>query len=266
MGFATGLLQPAVTPWLNSDLTIYTDAIGTMFDPLAYVVEDNPVDPGWGSILNPTTFPDGYNPQYLAQYVGVPLPADLSKAEDLSLIAQERGFSRGTPNSIVLAVTRGLKPEAQTPNLIERVNSTGEKDAYSFLVIIRAKDVPNSIVTTGNTTNGSQVITNIPSTAEMAVGEPIVGAGIPSYTTITSIDSATQVHASANATATATGAEIIVINQSAYNEILNNVKAVKPAGLIWTLLPTAGVTWLQPTHTWGEAGTVTWAEALSIVP
>jgi len=59
--------------------------------------------------------------------------------------------------------------------------------------------------TTGNTTNTSAIITNIPNTAILHVGMGISGTGIPSNSSILTIDSATQITISNNATATNTG-------------------------------------------------------------
>jgi hypothetical protein len=65
----------------------------------------------------------------------------------------------------------------------------------------------NGAVTTGNFVSGSAIVTGIPSTANMIAGENLTGnlAPFPSGTTILSIDSASQIHMSANATANATG-------------------------------------------------------------
>ena len=53
---------------------------------------------------------------------------------------------------------------------------------------------------TGSTTFGSAVVTALSSTADMVAGMPVEGTGIPSGTTILSVDSSTQVTLSANAT------------------------------------------------------------------
>ena len=57
---------------------------------------------------------------------------------------------------------------------------------------------------TVDTTNGSDVLTGITSTADLRVGMRVVGSGIPADTIIATIDTATQVTLSDNATATAT--------------------------------------------------------------
>jgi hypothetical protein len=56
----------------------------------------------------------------------------------------------------------------------------------------------------GAHTNGSNVVTALASTANLGVGMPIGGSGIPAATTVSSIDSGTQIHISQNATTTAT--------------------------------------------------------------
>jgi hypothetical protein len=60
-----------------------------------------------------------------------------------------------------------------------------------------------------NTTTGSNVITGIPSTASFYVGWSVAGPGIPSGSTITSIDSISQIHISSNATATHDGDSLV---------------------------------------------------------
>jgi len=63
---------------------------------------------------------------------------------------------------------------------------------------------------TGNTTSGSPVITNLPTvvTPTFLTGWTVSGTGIPSGSTITSVDSSSQVHISNNATSTQTGAAL----------------------------------------------------------
>ena len=66
-------------------------------------------------------------------------------------------------------------------------------------------------VTTGNITNTTFVITNIPSTTGFKTGMTITGAGIQAGTIISSVDSATQVHISLAATATTVGVTITLV-------------------------------------------------------
>lgn len=70
---------------------------------------------------------------------------------------------------------------------------------------------------TGNTTNLSAVITTIsPNTTNMRVGDSISGSGIPSGSTIISIDSSTQITISISATATAATVALTDVPLSVY--------------------------------------------------
>lgn len=62
---------------------------------------------------------------------------------------------------------------------------------------------PTQTYASSVTTSGSAVVT-MPSTAGLVAGMPITGTGIPGSATILSVDSATQIHLSANATASGT--------------------------------------------------------------
>ena len=64
------------------------------------------------------------------------------------------------------------------------------------------------INTTGNTSIGSTIITGLPSTANFQIGWAVTSAAIPRGTTLTSIDSATQVQISQAATASSTAAAL----------------------------------------------------------
>ena len=72
-------------------------------------------------------------------------------------------------------------------------------------VIIAADAGPSGFTSSGNITTGSKIITNIPSTAILQVYWSVIGTGIPNGSYITSVDSPSQVHISANATATISG-------------------------------------------------------------
>jgi len=74
--------------------------------------------------------------------------------------------------------------------------------------VILAVDAGLGLASSGDTTAGSNIITGIPSTASLQTGWAVSGTGIPSGATITSVDSATQIHISGNATATGSGVAI----------------------------------------------------------
>jgi len=75
-------------------------------------------------------------------------------------------------------------------------------------VLLSADAGPSGFTSTGNITTGSNIITNIPSTAILQVGWKAQGTGIPSNAFITSVDSASQVHINNAATATITNDSI----------------------------------------------------------
>ena len=83
---------------------------------------------------------------------------------------------------------------------------------------------------TGTTTSGSAIVTGISSTAGMQVGQSVSGTGIPSGTTIASVNSGTQITLSADATA-AGSPTIAVLDTFTYSA---------PAG--WLAATTGGLT------------------------
>jgi len=95
------------------------------------------------------------------------------------------------------------------------------------------------LTTTGTTTSGSAIVTAIPSTAAIDTTYYIVGGGWPIGTTVQSVDSGTQVTASARATATATNATIYFQQAkyalpSDYDSIVNRTQWDK--GQHWEML------------------------------
>jgi hypothetical protein len=82
--------------------------------------------------------------------------------------------------------------------------------AISRTVYSALKNASLTIATTGNTENGSVIITNIPTTIDMAISMPVESAGIPAGTTIIAINSLTSITLSTNVTLTATSAAITV--------------------------------------------------------
>jgi hypothetical protein len=68
---------------------------------------------------------------------------------------------------------------------------------------------------TGNTTGGSPVVTSVSTTTGLSAGDAVTGAGIPAGTAIQSVDSASQVTLTANATATASGVTVTPVAAAA---------------------------------------------------
>jgi hypothetical protein len=69
----------------------------------------------------------------------------------------------------------------------------------------------NKFLTTGNITNGSAIITNIPSTSGIAQGDIISGNGIPTDSIVLTINSSSQITIDKNATANTTGVTLAVM-------------------------------------------------------
>jgi hypothetical protein len=70
----------------------------------------------------------------------------------------------------------------------------------------------------GTTTNGSRIVTGLSDTSQMVVGMKVSGTNIPALATVSSINSATQITLSANATGTGT---------------VNNLVFKTPAGTVY---------------------------------
>jgi hypothetical protein len=87
---------------------------------------------------------------------------------------------------------------------------------------------------TGNTTNGSELITGMSSTTGLYAGQVITGTGIPSGTTIISVDSASQITLSKLATATNAGTALICY-YSVYDVfIYDNSGTITLEAVAWT--------------------------------
>ena len=100
-------------------------------------------------------------------------------------------------NTIVTAVTSSSITLSQ--------NATATVTG-AFLFVLQ----PVGTRTTGNTTNGSANVTNLPSVQGIFVGMPITGTGIPSNTTVAGILTSTSIQLSANASATNTGTVLTI--------------------------------------------------------
>jgi len=95
----------------------------------------------------------------------------------------------------------------QLYNLVNRCGDNLKRDHdWTVLQTLFTLDVTAPTVTTGNLTNGSAVITNIPSTAAITAETFVVtGSAIPVAARVLSVDSATQVTMDMVATGTVTG-------------------------------------------------------------
>jgi hypothetical protein len=110
-----------------------------------------------------------------------------------------------TQTGIALAVY--TNSGVASSNLVVDSTYTGAFTNFAIPVMIQTLDQRNAFSSasfTGTTTTGSFTVTGVSSTAGLTPGIGVVGSGIPSGTVITSIDSASQIHISQAATASAT--------------------------------------------------------------
>jgi hypothetical protein len=113
--------------------------------------------------------------------------------------------------------TPGTNTWAAGPDIMGTLNGIpspfGADDAPAAIlpnghVMLAADAGVSQFTSSGNITTGSNIITNIPSTAILQVGWGVSGTGIPSGSTILSVDSPSQIHITQNATVTTVGAAI----------------------------------------------------------
>lgn len=112
---------------------------------------------------------------------------------------------------------------------------TFNANVYTLRPVIIGNTISNGgllVTTTGNISNGSAIITNIPSTTGMVPGNPISGTGIPAATTILTVDSSTQIHITANATATTTGVTLTIHEMDVNNTQAEGMEVWAPGAVI----------------------------------
>jgi hypothetical protein len=183
------------------------------------------VPPGGGGV----TSPDGGVVQVInGTETGVPAP--------LNICEGRMTLTSGTPitNSDVTAATTLYFTPSGDGSRIALYDGTRWK-YFSFSEIsIKLTDSSQ----TGNTSNGSAVVTNLTNTSQLVRGMQVTGTGIPANTTIASINSATQITLSANATATGTGVALTfkLPNGNNYDvwAVINGSTAALQFGNAWT--------------------------------
>lgn len=82
-------------------------ALGTLLQVVVDLSEDTPQGPGWSAIMDVDGAPTFALP-WLAQLVGVRLPAGETDAQQRDRIRNAEGFKRGTPAAMVSAAQRLL--------------------------------------------------------------------------------------------------------------------------------------------------------------
>ncbi|MBV9745191.1 MAG: hypothetical protein JO099_15630 [Acidobacteriia bacterium] len=157
----------------------------------------------WSSISPSDGSANGSIPQLSSQSLGAELgPQTFLPNGKLLIIGATQNSALYDPS------TNTWSAGPQTMGSLNGIASPfGSDDAPSGLlpnghVIFAADAGPSAVKSSGNITTGSPIITNIPSTATFQVGWSVSGNGIPSGSSITSVDSPTQVHINKAATAT----------------------------------------------------------------
>ena len=155
MGAFATRLQAALKPWDNgpvvagsTDLKRYLRAAAAMFEPVATFAEEAGSDgtagyvPPYGTLFAAASCPKDAM-QYLAQYVGVSLPAGGSEAEWRAILKAESGLARGTRGSLEALLRKAL---GATPfYVLERTQTVAGDNAYWLTVIIPAGHVTEAI-------------------------------------------------------------------------------------------------------------------------
>ena len=166
-----------------------------------------------------------------------------------AIIAAGGGGGSGTTTwgvcdgRLTLATGTPVMTTAQTAKTVlywspYRGGQIGLYDGVSAWSLITAteKSIPLTDTQTGTTTNGSAVMTDLTDTSQLVVGMDIAGTGVTGGTTIASIDSATQITMSANATASGANSMTFKLPVSSMFDVFgfNNSGALKLEILKWT--------------------------------
>lgn len=123
-------------------LANYISGIGEMFQVVEDYSRDQLVDgsfaPGWSQMVDINRVPTAALP-WLAQFVGVRLPAGLSDAEQRSRIQHADGWKRGTPGSMI-AIAQSYLTGTKTVLLRER-----DAGPYQLTINTRTSETPDPV-------------------------------------------------------------------------------------------------------------------------
>jgi hypothetical protein len=226
-------------PWLTDDLARVAEAIGTMCEPLAEIIEEEgyPDEEGWvpgyGKIFNPETCPEAFL-GYLGMFVGVPIPAGTPEAEARALIKAESGLARGTEASVKAAIERGISrfwmPDTEylKGQLVRHESTPGSLLCYEVTKTFTSSATFPAIHPYLTEVNIAEYYDLIPRTEPSGVSNP--------YWFLVVIN----------------GANLLPENNPAQLE--SYVNGAKPAGLKWEAVITDEAVWDEATLTWNEVG------------
>lgn len=124
---------------------------------------------------------------------------------------------------------------ASSTSLSMSVNATASQTGAPLAVI----PLSPGVVLTGNLTSGSNSITSVSSTSGLLAGEVIAATGLPSGSYITNVVSGTQLTVSQNATATSTGASLVIVKGTPVIATVGNVTDLSES--VTSVSPTTGL-------------------------
>lgn len=239
------LLAERMAPWLTDSLAMYLDSIGSMLDPLYALAIDQGSDgdpdyvPAWGSLFDPTLCETDDLP-YLGQFVGVGIPTGADDAHARALVTAEAGKNRGTPVSIQSAVQRSIStPWTPSTAVLSGVLLTYPTDP-AVAPIYYKTTTGFTTPATFNTTN----LTAIDPTTQYSILERtngVTGATNKGYQ-LTVVVRPEQLTPASNSAA-----------------VLAAANAVKPGGIVLTVIQSDSPLWSAATLAWNAvAGTVQW--------
>jgi hypothetical protein len=126
------------------DWFIVCGSIASMFDQIEmYARDQEDGTPGWGILLDVDRCPIEALP-WLAQFVGVILPAGLTEAQQRDRIRNTDGFKRGSLGAIIAAAQEGLTGD-QTVIWRERDASVSPSfgGAYGLTILTYTAETPD---------------------------------------------------------------------------------------------------------------------------
>lgn len=134
-------------PTVGWSLLIYLNGLGVMFQLLDDVVRDSPEGPGWSVLMDLDRCPASALP-WLAQFVGVRIPAGLTEAQQRAWAGSTDGFKRGTRQAMVGAAAATLTGD-KTVVFRERSGDPAVKPEYAYFLDVSTYDsqTPNPTAT-----------------------------------------------------------------------------------------------------------------------
>lgn len=135
-------LTPATDP--TGDHATYISALAAMGEQVWQLVMDygDPDDPdytpGWGALFDVDLVPTQFIP-FLAQFVGVQIPAGTDDATARQMVRAEQGFQRGTVAAMTNAALRNLTTDFLV--FQQRTALDGSEDAWSIVLGYRTADL-----------------------------------------------------------------------------------------------------------------------------